>query len=127
MTSEHNYVKIWTKNGKYVIIMMYYFKEVNFMQKKLDIMKSAQTILEEALKNADNNDDVIYLGAAKALMASREDAEVMLEFLQKYSKIESEEEFENAVKEDYDQIPYIIGATDESEIGKFQAIIESIC
>ncbi len=97
------------------------------MQKKLNIMKSAQTILEEALGNADHNEDVISLGTAETLMISREDAEVMLELLQKYSKIESEEEFENAVKADYDEIPYIIGAPDESEIGKFQAIIESIC
>lgn len=97
------------------------------MQEKLNIMKSAQTILEDALKNADNNQDVISLGIAKNLMISREDAEVMLEFLQKYSKIQSEEEFENAVKTDYDEIPYIIGAPDESEIGKFQAMIESIC
>ena len=97
------------------------------MQKKLSIMKSAQTILEDALKNADHNEEVILLGTTKTLVVSREDAEVMVELLQKYSKIQSEEEFENAVKTDYDEIPYIIGAPDESEIGKFQAMIESIC
>ena len=96
------------------------------MQEKLNIMRSAQTIFENALKNAEPDNEVIPLGDQKSLMVSREDAEVMLEFLAKYSVIENEEEFEKAVKADYDEIPYIIGASDESEIGKFQLMIESI-
>ena len=94
------------------------------MQKILEIMEGAQKIIEDALRNAEQTETVITLGTTKTLKASREEVEALRRFLQKYCKIKTEEEFKAVVKGDYDEIPYIIGAPEESEIGKFQEIIE---
>ena len=95
------------------------------MQKKIEIMEGALRVIENALRNVPQTEKVLLLGTTKTLKVSREEAEVLLEFIQKYSQIKTENEFERAVKKDYDDIPYIIGAPEKSEIGKFQAIIEA--
>ena len=94
------------------------------MQKKLEIMKGALRVIEEALRKAPQTEKVLLLGTTNTLKVFREEAEVLLEFLQKYCKIKTEKEFNAVVKRDYDEIPYIIGAPEETEIGKFQKIIE---
>lgn len=94
------------------------------MQKILKIMEGARKIIEDALRNAEQTETVITLGTTKTLKVSRQEAEALLEFLQKYCKIKTEKEFNAVVRRDYDEIPYIIGAPEETEIGKFQKIIE---
>ena len=94
------------------------------MQNKMNLIKSVQTIFKNALDITDMNVQVIALGTTEDLIVSRDDAEVMVELLDKYLGIKNEEVLNNVLKADYDDIPYIIGASAESKIGEFQLMIE---
>lgn len=95
------------------------------MQNKLNIIRSMQEIIAETLGQA-SDEKVLTLKGEDPLKISRDDAEVLGKFIEKYSKLENKEDLYNAVKEDYDEIPYIVGSHEESVIWKFQMMLESI-
>jgi len=95
------------------------------MQTKLNIIRSMQEILAETLRKAPD-EKVLTLVGEDPLKISREDAETLNGILENYSKINNENDLCNAVKKEYDEIPYIIGASDESVVGQFQQMLESI-
>ena len=94
------------------------------MQIKLNIIRSMQEILAETIQQAPE-EKVLTLVGDVPLKISREDAEKLNKILEECSKINNEKELYDYLKKEYDEIPYIIGATDESIVGQFQQMLEA--
>ena len=97
------------------------------LSKYQKITQSVQKLLEMALNNADATENVVTIKEERCFKLSREDAEAMLNFLEKCKETNKEQEFISMVRRDYDEIPYIIGADEtDSVFGQLQSIIECI-